>query len=558
MHAYETVLVAAIILLSPLVATAGGAPEPEPEVTQQTGRLIELQARETTRRLIGQSVRNEQGEQIGSVDELFLDLSSGSIAYVIIALDRDDHLEDRYPIPLQFLLPDIEAPGIVFAMVEHDLLEWAPRMGDFPEETRTPAWRMEIDRFWQGSDVAAQGRFVGPGTRPLVDRRLPSAARYSEAVGAGVATGPLLETELLVGVSVKSATGEQLGTVADYVVNLGNGRVPYALVAANDARLHPVPLPLFVHDVDNDSLVFQASVEHLLNAAWIPGNGGVPEEQYGTIRDPGWEEENLQYWHEIDVRARHRYGMRIVPGLILRRETLLAHRVVNTLNQELGSVEDVIITRDGRVLYLEISFGGFLGFGENRYAVPISAVDADPYRTAIILDLPREALDELPQVVSDALPTEDAGWDAAIRSYWRNTLTDIAGEAARDTFVDVLAEQPDTGAVRARSAIGVTVVAEDGRVGEIAELLVDIEEPAIAFAVIETTAEELRENRMIVVPADRIEFEPDSGTARTDATLQELAHAPSHEAAAYPAVIYDRAWLEQARAYWRAAEPQDS
>ncbi|TVR56820.1 MAG: PRC-barrel domain containing protein [Spirochaetaceae bacterium] len=557
MRGRESVLITTIIILTASLSFAGGRPEPEvveaePEETME----IELEARLTTRRLIGQEVRDDEGRLLGSIDELFLDLSSGSVAYLVLALGDEEISQGRYPVPFPYVLPDREADGVVFPIVDRDILEWAPRMRDFPEETRSPAWSLEIDRFWQRTDAVLRTRPVDPGMRPVVDWRTPSPARYSEVSGAQVRTGPVVESERLTGIRVTSAVGESLGTVADYVVNMGSGRVAYAMVATAENRLHPVPLPLFVRDVEQDSLVFQASAEHLRNAPVIEGNGDLSQTELAKLRSPDWEENTLQYWSDVDIRARHRYGMRIVPGLTLRHEVLIEHRVVNTFQQEIGVVDDLIITGDGRLLYLEVSFGGFLGLGENRYALPLSAVDADPLRTTIILDLPREELEEMPLLEADALPSEDAEWDANIRAYWHNRLADVAGEAARDAFEEAIAaheaEREETGALRARSAFGTEVTANGQSIGEIAEILVDIEEPAVTFVVVEVTTDVRPDEQMVPVPADRLVLEPGEDSARAQTTIEELRDAPSYLVGALPVSIDDHAWIEEVRAYWAA------
>lgn len=556
MRGRKPVLIATIIILTAPLSFAGGRSEAEVVETEPEIMEIDLEARLTTRRLIGQEVRDDAGRALGSIDELLLDVSSGSIAYLVLALEGEEISQGRYPVPFPYVLPDREADAVIFPIADRDILEWAPRMQDYPEEARFPAWPVEIDRFWRRTDAALRARPADSGVRPVVDSRSLSLARYSEVSGAQVRTGQVVETRRLTGIPVTSAAGERLGTVADYTVNMGSGRIAYAMVATGENRLHPVPLPLFIRDVEQDLLVFQAAAEHLRNAPVIEGNGGLPQAELGKLRSPDWEDETLQYWFEIDIRARHRYGMRIVPGLTMRHEYLVAHRVVNTFQQELGAVEDLIITGDGRLLYLEVSFGGFLGLGENRYALPLSAVEVDPLRTAIILDLPREELDEMPLLGAGALPSENAEWDADIRAYWRDRLADVAGEAARYAFEEAIAvrdaDREETGALRAQSAFGTTVTADGQSIGEIAEVLVDIEEPVVTFVVVEISGDVRPSRRMVPVPADRLVLESGEDRARAQTTIEELRNAPAYPVAALPVSIDDHAWIEEVRAYWSA------
>jgi hypothetical protein len=40
-----------------------------------------------------------------------------------------------------------------------------------------------------------------------------------------------------------------------------------------------------------------------------------------------------------------------------------------------GSINDLVIQKDGRVAYAAVSFGGFLGMGDKLFAVPVDAIE---------------------------------------------------------------------------------------------------------------------------------------------------------------------------------------
>jgi hypothetical protein len=50
---------------------------------------------------------------------------------------------------------------------------------------------------------------------------------------------------------------------------------------------------------------------------------------------------------------------------------------VRGLNGEdnIGSINDLVINHDGRVKYAAVSFGGFLGMGDKLFAVPFESID---------------------------------------------------------------------------------------------------------------------------------------------------------------------------------------
>ncbi len=46
-----------------------------------------------------------------------------------------------------------------------------------------------------------------------------------------------------------------------------------------------------------------------------------------------------------------------------------------TGDDDIGEISDLMIGRDGRIVYAAVSFGGFLGMGDKMFAVPFGAVD---------------------------------------------------------------------------------------------------------------------------------------------------------------------------------------
>ena len=57
----------------------------------------------------------------------------------------------------------------------------------------------------------------------------------------------------------------------------------------------------------------------------------------------------------------------IVPA----KKTVIGSKVVNAQNEDLGKIEDLVIDAGaGRIAYAVLSFGGFLGMGDNYFAIP--------------------------------------------------------------------------------------------------------------------------------------------------------------------------------------------
>ena len=76
--------------------------------------------------LIGDTIRNRQGEELGSLEEIMIDLDSGRVAYAVLSFGGFLGLGDKYfAIPWQALFVDTEKEEIVLD-ISKEKLENAP------------------------------------------------------------------------------------------------------------------------------------------------------------------------------------------------------------------------------------------------------------------------------------------------------------------------------------------------------------------------------------------------------------------------------------------------
>ncbi|WP_380871429.1 photosystem reaction center subunit H [Sphingomonas sp. DBB INV C78] len=72
---------------------------------------------------------------------------------------------------------------------------------------------------------------------------------------------------------------------------------------------------------------------------------------------------------------------------------VLDTQVFSTTGEKIGHVYDLSIERvSGRVIYVVMSFGGFLGIGEKFHPIPWSLLDYDPERGGYVVPLDRATL----------------------------------------------------------------------------------------------------------------------------------------------------------------------
>ena len=70
--------------------------------------------------------------------------------------------------------------------------------------------------------------------------------------------------------------------------------------------------------------------------------------------------------------------------------------VINENSERIGTIDDVIITQDGKESYAVIAVGGFLGLGDHLVAVPYSQLNMQDNKI-VLRGATKDALKALPQ-----------------------------------------------------------------------------------------------------------------------------------------------------------------
>jgi sporulation protein YlmC with PRC-barrel domain len=124
---------------------------------------------------------------------------------------------------------------------------------------------------------------------------------------------------------------------------------------------------------------------------------------------------------------------------------LKGERVHNYAGEDLGKVDDLVLDLgSGRIAYVIISLGGFLGIGDKLFAVPWELFAERPGEPRLFLDVDRQMLVDAPSFERSKWPDMGDAWAAAIHShyaqkpYWNSDITD-----AGDYIGDDRHDKPD-------------------------------------------------------------------------------------------------------------------
>ena len=135
---------------------------------------------------------------------------------------------------------------------------------------------------------------------------------------------------------------------------------------------------------------------------------GIPPEEVQT-----WRQERLALAQPVEE-----------VGGALRVENILGADIRNLRDEDLGDIEDVVFDDRGRISYVLLSRGGFLGIGQDMVPVPWEDLRAIPELDTFVLDVQEEVLEQAPTVDREVFADlESYGQrQQEIDSYWQQEM----------------------------------------------------------------------------------------------------------------------------------------
>jgi sporulation protein YlmC with PRC-barrel domain len=128
---------------------------------------------------------------------------------------------------------------------------------------------------------------------------------------------------------------------------------------------------------------------------------------------------------------------------ILAAGSLKGTKVHNFAGEDLGKVDDFVLDLDsGRIAYVVLSIGGFLGIGDRLHAVPWELFSTTKQDHDLFIDVEKQMLIDAPFFERSAWPAfDDPEWSARLHAhyaqkpYWNSDITD-AGDYTGDDRID--------------------------------------------------------------------------------------------------------------------------
>lgn len=93
--------------------------------------------------------------------------------------------------------------------------------------------------------------------------------------------------------------------------------------------------------------------------------------------------------------------------------------VYNRAGERLGSISSFMVgKRSGKVEYAVLSFGGFLGMGQDHYPLPWDMLDYETSQGGYVVDIDKERLESAPRYGQNEEPTYDRDYGQRVHSYY--------------------------------------------------------------------------------------------------------------------------------------------
>jgi sporulation protein YlmC with PRC-barrel domain len=106
------------------------------------------------------------------------------------------------------------------------------------------------------------------------------------------------------------------------------------------------------------------------------------------------------------------------PLKYLSASSIIGDKVHNDKGEHLGVINDIMIDlTTGKIDYVVIEFGGFLGIGIKYFAIPFGLLLVDPDKKVFLFDQSKEMLQKAPGFDMDHWPDTNIHLEE-VNTYW--------------------------------------------------------------------------------------------------------------------------------------------
>lgn len=244
------------------------------------------------------------------------------------------------------------------------------------------------------------------GTRPYSGERLGSAYPGT--------TGAIVKASDVVGRDIVDVNNREIGEIDEIAIDVGRSRIAYAIIELTDGpnQLLAVPWTSLRHH-DKNCVLDLAGDRRLSDAPRFERT------RWPDMSSGEFSRRIAEFWGDRSA-DREPLGQGGQALRVVKSGDIIGGDVRSSSDENLGSIDDLALDmHSNRVAYAVVSFGGFLGFGDKLFAIPVDAFTRDS-EGRWVLAVSKERLKEAPGFDKKNWPNmADPAFDTRMRDFYR-------------------------------------------------------------------------------------------------------------------------------------------
>jgi sporulation protein YlmC with PRC-barrel domain len=235
--------------------------------------------------VIGATVRNNQNQDLGRIEDLAINSNTGRVPFAI--LNMNDKL---YPIP--FRLINLVGQDQVVLNVPRDRIDNLPTLNkaDWPQTVNARLAAAVHRMLGLQQEPTSEFGFAGysdqPGNTP------PGAPQTQPSPTGGQGMMPIRKASELMDKPVLSPQGEMLGTIKDLVIDPQRSRMAYAIVSFKNMGENLVAVPWDAFRVQQNQIMVNADMNRVQQAQAL----SFTANNWPDMSNPEWAQREAEFF----------------------------------------------------------------------------------------------------------------------------------------------------------------------------------------------------------------------------------------------------------------------
>lgn len=238
----------------------------------------------------------------------------------------------------------------------------------------------------------------------------------------------LVPTSSAIGTNVYGNDGEKIGDVNDLILSRADGRITYALVGRGGVlgvgeKVVPVPFNAFGWDTQKKAFTLPVNKDRMKEAPtldkgeWTSLNDSAKTDQFNRYFSVQSDADNAD---DLSFRNEFKSNLPADQRPLVRVSEVKGKKLMADDGRELGRVEELVYdSSTGRIAFAIVTFGGALGFGEDKVPVPWTMLDVNRDGRLVAVGLEKEKVRTAPRLSSrDGTELRDSAFASRLYAHY--------------------------------------------------------------------------------------------------------------------------------------------